>query len=135
MTPLFQHSRSARLGGDEHSSIFISGATARYSTVIAPFFFDFASPSSRTTVGFPIYWRFSDDTTVSQLVANTYYHEKRVAHGLDWEVHIFPAFSYGEMPNGHWWNILFGLAGYTRRGALTQIRTLWIPITTSGEPK
>jgi hypothetical protein len=46
-------------------------------------------------------------------------------------VHIFPAFSYGETPDGHWWNVLFGLAGYSRRGAFSQARALWIPITVS----
>ena len=30
-------------------------------TVIAPFFWDFASPSSRSTVAFPVFWRFADD--------------------------------------------------------------------------
>jgi hypothetical protein len=29
--------------------------------------------------------------------------------------------------------VFFGLAGYTRRGDFTQVRTLWIPITTSGD--
>ena len=48
-------------------------------------------------------------------------------------MHVFPAFSYGETPNGHWWNVLYGLAGYTRRGDFAQIRTLWIPITVSGD--
>ena len=52
---------------------------------------------------------------------------RNCARGLDWEVHIFPAFSYGETPNGHWWNVLYGLAGYTRQGTATTLRTLWIP--------
>jgi hypothetical protein len=97
--------------------------------VVAPFFWDFASPASRATVGFPVYWRFSDETSVSQLVGNVYYQERRVTAGLDWELHLFPLFSYGETPNGHWWNVLYGLAGYTRRGATVKVRTLWIPIS------
>jgi hypothetical protein len=28
--------------------------------------------------------------------------------------------------------VLYGLAGYTRRGDLVKMRTLWIPITLSG---
>ena len=105
-------------------------------TVVAPVFWDFASPKSRVTVGFPLYWRFADEDSVSQLAANTYYHQRRVGTGLDWEFHFFPAFSYGESPDGHWWNILYGLAGYTRQGALTKVRALWIPITlTGGHPR
>ncbi len=45
-------------------------------------------------------------------------------------MHIFPAFSYGKRPTGHWWNVLYGLAGYTRNGTATTLRTLWIPHTT-----
>jgi hypothetical protein len=89
----------------------------------------FASPRSRTTIAFPLYWRFADDTTVSLLAGQTYYRERKLSNGLDWELHVFPAFSYGETPDGHWWNILFGLAGYTRRGRMTQARALWIPMT------
>jgi len=95
--------------------------------VLAPFFWDFATPKSRSTVAFPVFWRFSDEKEVTQLVGNVYYHEKKLRSGLDWEVHIFPAFSYGETPNGHWWNVLYGLAGYTRNGTATTVRTLWIP--------
>jgi hypothetical protein len=133
VTPLFQHTHDLRgWSTNIHPLFYLGRDGADTHTVLAPIFFDFASPSSRTTIGFPVYWRFSDESTVSQLVGNTYYHEKHVTHGTDWEVHVFPAFSYGQTPNGHWWNILYGLAGYTRRGSLTQIRTLWIPITTSG---
>ena len=53
--------------------------------------------------------------------------------GTDWEFHFFPAFSFGHSPTGHWWNVLYGLAGYTRRGNLVKVRALWIPITLSGE--
>jgi hypothetical protein len=133
ITPFFQHSHDLRgwatnvhpilyLGRDGHSS----------HTVIAPFFWDFVDRDSRATVGFPLYWRFGDRESVSQLVGNVYYHEKKVYGGLDWELHVFPALSYGETPDGHWWNVLYGLAGYTRRGDLVKIRTLWIPIRLSG---
>jgi len=77
-------------------------------TVVAPIFWDFASPKSRVTVAFPFYWRFADTTSVSQLLGNTYYHERKVGSSRDWELHIFPAFSYGETPDGHWWNVLYG---------------------------
>jgi hypothetical protein len=80
-----------------------------------------------------VFWRFSSEKEVSQLVGNVYYHEKKISTGgSDWEVHVFPAFSYGETPDGHWWNVLYGLAGYTKRGSTVKVRTLWIPITVSG---
>jgi hypothetical protein len=99
--------------------------------VVAPFFWDFASRSSRTTIGFPLYWRFAEDNHTSQLIGNVYYSEQRVRQGLDWQVHVFPFFSYGETPDGHWWNVLYGLAGYERRGSMTKLRTFWIPIPLS----
>ncbi len=134
ITPFFQHTRHLR-GWDTniHPILYTGRNGYRTHTVVAPFFFDFAGRDSRATVGFPVFWRFSDREEVSQLVGNVYYHERKVRNGLDWEVHVFPAFSYGETPDGHWWNILYGLAGYTRRGELAKMRTLWIPFTLSGQ--
>ncbi len=132
VTPFFQHTTDLRgWSTNIHPLVYIGRDAASTHTVIAPFFWDFASPSGRSTVAFPFYWRFTDEREVSQLVGNVYYHEKKVSGGSDWQVHIFPAFSYGETPNGHWWNVLYGLAGYTRRGTLTQVRTFWLPITLS----
>jgi hypothetical protein len=130
ITPFFQHTHDIQgWVTNIHPFLYLGRRYETTHTVVAPFFWDFASPHSRTTVAFPLYWRFADDTTVSLLAGNTYYHERKLSTGLDWEVHIFPAFSYGETPDGHWWNVLFGLAGYTRRGAMTQARALWIPMT------
>ncbi len=105
-------------------------------TVVAPVFWDFANPKGRTTIGFPVYWRFADgqDDSVVQVAANTLYMQKRVAGGLDWQFHLLPLFSYGESPTGHFWNLLFGLAGYTRDGAHAQVRALWVPIDVGGAP-
>lgn len=136
ITPFFQHTHDLRgWQTNIHPVLYLGRNGYDTHTVVAPFFWDFASRDSRATVGFPIYWRFSDRDTVSQLVGNVYYHERKLSNGLDWEVHIFPAFSYGETPDGHWWNILYGLAGYTRRGDLVKMRSLWIPITLSGKEK
>jgi len=136
ITPFFQHSTDLR-GWETniHPILYLGRSATSTHTVIAPIFWDFADPKSRATVVFPAYWRFSKEREVSQLVGNVYYHETKLSTGLDWEIHIFPAFSYGETPDGHWWNILYGLAGYTRRGDFSQMRTLWIPITLSGDEK
>lgn len=136
ITPFFQHSHDLRGWATNIHPLFYAGRSGMDThLVVAPFFWDFASPRSRATVGFPVYWRFSSENEVSQLVGNVFYHEKKLHNGLDWEVHLFPLFSYGETPDGHWWNVLFGLAGYTRRGDLTKVRTLWIPIRLSGHEK
>jgi hypothetical protein len=82
-------------------------------------------------VAFPVFWRFDDDNSVSQLLLNTYYRERHVEGGSDWEFHLFPAFSFGSSPDGHFWKLLYGLAGYTRKGPTTKVYAGWIPITTS----
>jgi len=136
ITPFFQTSHDTT-GWETniHPLLYLGRTYESTHTVLAPFFWDFASPHSRTTVVFPLYWRFADDHGVSQLAGNTYYRERRVGSSLDWEFHFFPAFSYGETPDGHWWNILYGLAGYTRRGPLVKARAFWIPITLSDAPE
>ncbi|HEY5954910.1 MAG TPA: hypothetical protein VIV60_00105, partial [Polyangiaceae bacterium] len=78
-------------------------------------------------------WRFSNLNSTTQLIGNVYYSEKKLSSGLDWQFHIFPLFSYGETPRGHWWNVLYGLAGYTRDGGNATARTFWIPIPLSRE--
>jgi hypothetical protein len=134
ITPFFQHSHGIRgWSTNIHPILYVGREGTETHTVVAPFFWDFASPSSRSTVAFPVFWRFSTEKEVSQLVGNVYYHEQKLSSGgSDWEVHVFPAFSYGETPDGHWWNVLYGLAGYTKRGSTVKVRTLWIPITVSG---
>jgi hypothetical protein len=114
---------------DLHPIVYIGRSDDSSHTVLAPIFWDFANPKGRTTVGFPLYWRFADttDDSVTQVAANTLYLQKRVAGGTDWSFHLLPLFSYGEHPEGYFWNILFGLAGYSRDGASSQVRTLWIP--------
>ncbi len=81
--------------------------------------------------GAPALYRFSDDSSVSQLALNTYYKEKKVEGGKDWEFHFFPAFSFGHSPTGHWWNVLYGLAGYSQEGSAARMRLLYIPIKLS----
>ncbi|NRA34311.1 MAG: hypothetical protein HRU17_13310 [Polyangiaceae bacterium] len=134
VTPFFQHSHDLRGWSTAVHPLFYVGRNGYDThTVAAPFFWDFASRDSRTTIAFPLYWRFADKESTTQLVGNVFYKERPVRHGTDWQVHIFPLFSYGETPNGHWWNILYGLAGYTRAGKQSEIRTLWIPLELSPE--
>lgn len=135
VTPFVQHSHG--LTGwttNIHPILYLGRTDNSTHAVVFPVFWDFASPQSRATVAFPLFWRFDDGDVVSQLLGNVYYHERKLRQGLDWEIHIFPAFSYGETPDGHWWKLLYGLAGYTRKGAMTKMYAAWIPFVLSEAP-
>jgi hypothetical protein len=121
---------------DLHPIVYLGRSEDSSHTVVAPFFWDFANSKNRTTVGFPLYWRFADtaDQSVIQVAANTVYVQKRVVGGIDWQFHLVPLFSYGESPTGYFWNVLFGLAGYTRDGVSAQVRALWVPFDVGGAP-
>lgn len=119
---------------DFHPLLYLGRNDEASHTVIAPVFWDFASPSGRTTIAAPVFVRLQDTTagTITQVAANTVYLEKRVEGGRDWQFHFVPLFSYGEDPQGYFWNFLFGFAGYQREGSFARIRALWLPITVSG---
>ncbi len=114
--------------------VFAGRSDDRSHTVLAPVFWDFASKTGRTTVGAPLYFRTANtaDDSVIQVAANTLYIQKHVAGGRDWQFHVLPIFSYGENPNGYFWNVLFGLTGYERAGSYGRIRAFWLPIQVSG---
>jgi len=136
VTPLFQHTHDLRGWSTKLYPLFYFGRNGKQShSIIAPFFFDFAGTESRTTVAFPIYWRFSDLNNITHVVGNVYYHERKLHAGKEWEIHTFPAFSYGSTPQGHFFNLFYGFAGYTRRGSETTVRLLWIPIRTGSAPQ
>jgi hypothetical protein len=119
---------------DLHPIVYVGRSDDSTHTVVAPVFWDFANTKGRTTVGFPLYWRFAEGQgdSVVQVAANTLYMEKRVSGGTDWQFHLLPLFSYGQRPAGYFWNVLFGLAGYSRDGAAAQVRALWIPFNVGG---
>jgi len=121
---------------DLHPILYVGRSDDSSHTVVAPVFWDFANAKGRTTIGFPIYWRFADTETssVTQVAGNTLYEQKRVANGIDWQFHLLPLFSYGESPTGYFWNVLFGLAGFSRDGASAHVRALWIPFDVGGAP-
>jgi hypothetical protein len=132
VTPLFRHVGDVTgWETDLFPILFFGRSREATHTVIAPFFWDFATPHSRTTVLAPLFVRIADDKVVNQLVLNTFYREKKVAGGTDWEFHFFPLFSYGQNPSGYWWNVLYGLAGYTQEGTMSKVRALYIPIKLS----
>jgi hypothetical protein len=99
--------------------------------VVAPIFFDFESRTSRDTVAFPLFWRFSKPDVTTTLVGNVLHREKRHPSGAEWEVHILPLFSFGGQPDGHFWNLLFGLTGYSQHGSKSTMRLFYLPIELS----
>ena len=114
--------------------VFAGRSDDRSHTVLAPVFWDFTSKTGRTTIGAPLYFRIADtaDDSVVQVAANTLYMQKHVAGGTDWQFHVLPIFSYGESPNGYFWNVLFGLTGFQREGSYARIKAFWLPIQVSG---
>jgi hypothetical protein len=132
VTPLFRHVADVTGWETDIFPLFWFGRNHETThTVIAPLFWDFAGPHSRTTIAAPLFFRIADDKSVTQVALNTFYREKKVAGGTDWEFHFFPLFSYGQSPTGHWWNVLYGLAGYTHEGTMSKVRALYIPFQLS----
>jgi hypothetical protein len=119
---------------DFHPLIYLGRDNDSSHTVLAPVFWDFASPEGRTTIAAPVFFRFQDTKagSITQVAANTVYLEHRVEGGKDWQFHLVPLFSYGEDPQGYFWNFLFGFVGYQKEGSFARIRALWIPITVKG---
>jgi len=119
---------------DVHPIVYLGRSEKSSHTVLAPILWDFASPKGRTTVGFPAVWRFAEtaDDSVTQVVLNTLYRQKRVQGGLDWQFHLLPVFSYGQSPSGSWANLFFGLLGYDHDGPTTKLKAFWLPITVAG---
>lgn len=132
VTPLFQHTHGVTGWSTNLYPLVYTGRTYENThVVVAPVYWDFATPKSRATVVFPFFFRFADSDSVDQVVLNTYYGEQKVAGGTDWQFHFFPLLSFGASPSGHWWNLLYGLAGYTREGTMAKVRALYIPFKVS----
>jgi hypothetical protein len=132
VTPFFRHTTELTGWETDLFPLFYAGRENQSShLVVAPILWDFASPKSRATVVLPVYVRIADQNSISQVALNTYYRERKVKGGREWEMHVFPLFSYGESPTGHWWNILYGLAGYTREGTKSKLRAAYIPFELS----
>lgn len=130
VTPLFRHHTDIEGWQTNIFPFFHMGRQNQSNhLVVAPFFWDFSSPKSRTTIALPIFFRFENEETITQVALNTYYHEKKGTK--EWEMHIFPFVDFGETQNGHYWNLFYGLAGYSQEGTKTKMKALYFPITLS----
>jgi len=103
-------------------------------SVVAPFWWDFASPKKRTTIGFPIFWRFRDEEGITQVALNTVYLERPSSKGPNWDFYFAPLFHVGDYPNGSAWDVLFGLVGYKKVGTYKQLKVFWFPIDLTPDP-
>lgn len=132
VSPLFRYTVDP--GGWEANLFPLVYAGKHYESkhvVVAPLYWDFSTPTSRTTLMLPLFFRSQDQTSLTQITLNTYYHEHKGTLGSEWEFHFFPLFSYGQSPTGHWWNVLYGLAGYTREGTASRMRAFYANIPLS----
>jgi hypothetical protein len=133
ITPLFNTKKGIQSWSTAILPLFFFGRDGHDShAVVAPLYFDFKGLKNRTTVVPPLlYVRHRTPDTLTHVFANLYYHERNYKNGREWQFHLLPLLSFGETPNGHFWNVLYGLAGYTRQGPKSTVRALWIPFKTS----
>jgi hypothetical protein len=94
-----------------------------------PFYWDFtvAAKERQTLSVFPFYTRWVRSEYDRTLVLNSYFEKKREPGGVRWQYHFFPFFSRGGMNDDRWWNVLYGIAGYDRRGPHRRAKAFWVP--------
>ncbi len=119
---------------DIYPLVFIGKSTDSYHSVVAPFWWDFESGKKRTTVAFPVFWRFRDEDGVSQLALNTYYQERYSKKGTAWDFYFAPIFHVGESPISNEWDVLFGLVGYKNTSGYKQLKLFWTSIDLNKNP-
>jgi len=97
--------------------------------VVFPLYWDFSDKrkEKRGQVAFPLYWHFERGQTKRSVVLNTYFEKKKDESGKSWQFHFAPLFAVGRGDRGRWWNVLYGLAGYDKRGKHRRIQAFWIP--------
>jgi hypothetical protein len=108
---------------------FQNGQKKRIHTVSFPFFYDldFQDREERYTITFPFHARGKVRDRTRHFVLNTMT-EKKADADKSWQFHFFPLFSVGGSKRSKWWNVLYGLAGYDRRGGHRRMHAFWIPI-------
>lgn len=107
---------------------FDNGKRQRHHTVGFPFYWDldFRDRQERYTVAFPAYARSKVGERTRHFALNTMYEHSSDKEGR-WQFHFFPLFARGGSKNDRWWNVLYGLAGYDRRGTHRRVQVLWLP--------
>ncbi|QQR89142.1 MAG: hypothetical protein IPJ88_13100 [Myxococcales bacterium] len=112
-----------------HPIIYSTEARTHRHLVVAPLYWDFEDYEEdyRTSILFPLFWRFRNRSTVHQVAGLTYYNEGRKHGKRYYQFHLIPFFAYGSpRPGDHWWTVLYGLAGYERQGRYARAQALWL---------
>ncbi|GAC1360857.1 MAG: hypothetical protein NVSMB47_13360 [Polyangiales bacterium] len=133
--PTFEH--ETRVDGwsfDIHPLLYVGRDGSSWHDVLAPIWWDFSSPKKRTTIAFPVFWRFRDEEGTTQVALNTYYVERPSSKGPNYDFYFLPFVHVGEQPNGSSWDFLFGFVGYKRQGSYKQLKLLWLPIDLTPDP-
>ena len=129
VTPVFRYAHDITgWESDLFPLLFVGRKRDASHLVVPPILWDFQTPHSDVTVLAPFYVNIADSDATTRFVLNSYYREKKVEGGVDWEYHFFPVFAGGHNPSGSWWNVLYGFVGYTEEGRASHMRVLWIPI-------
>jgi len=118
--------------------------------VVFPFWWDFNDPrrEKRTIVAFPLYWDIKRlqqgkrTTVLAPLfwshkrenrkmtgVLNVVVHSGKIKKNPFWTFQLFPLLGFGHppAPEGAYWSVLGGLAGWRRQGRTKQLKILWMP--------
>jgi hypothetical protein len=111
---------------------FENGQKQRFHTIGFPLYwdFDFRDREARYTITFPFHSRSRLGDRERHFVLNTMY-EKRSDKNRTWQLHVFPLFARGGSHQSKWWNVLYGLAGYERRGVNRRLTLFWLPFNLS----
>jgi hypothetical protein len=88
--------------------------------------FDYRDRAARYTVAFPFYARSKVQERTRHFSLNTMYETSSGKEGR-WQFHFFPLFARGGSARDRWWSVLYGLAGYDRRGPHRRVQAFWIP--------
>ena len=118
-----------------HPLLYTGSEGERSHSVFAPIWWDFKTIDKRSTVAFPLFWRFRDHDDITMVAANSIYIERHTPTGVHWDYHFAPAFHIGGQPNGFSFDILFGLLGYKNVNTYHQLKLFWAPIDLTENPE
>jgi hypothetical protein len=107
---------------------FANGKKQRHHRVVFPFYYDldYRDRDARYRITFPFYANSKVGDRTRHFALNTMT-ERRADKDHSWQFHFFPLFSVGGSDKGKWWSVLYGLAGYDRRGDYRRVQAFWLP--------
>jgi hypothetical protein len=99
--------------------------------IVFPLVWDFndLGAANRTTVIPPFFFRDRDRRSTMTGVLNFIWHKGSIKGNPFWTFKFFPFIHFGHppAPEGAYWSVLGGLAGWRRQGSSKQLKLLWIP--------